>query len=101
MWGIDWRERMPLGAVVAIGRLSACAATFGFGLDNLTKADFEAGNFTPGRYAWRVDEIHALAEPIPLTGRQGLFNWTPPADLAERLTPVGDHVALCKARGWA
>ena len=37
------------------------------------------GDFTPGRYAWLLDHVQALPEPVPAKGRQGL--WTPDADL--------------------
>lgn len=31
------------------------------------------GNFAVGRYAWLLDGIKALPEPVPVRGRQGLF----------------------------
>ena len=37
------------------------------------------GDFTPGRYAWLLDNVQALPESIPAKGRQGL--WSPDADL--------------------
>lgn len=33
------------------------------------------GNWTPGRYAWEVEDIELLPEPIPVKGRQGLWDW--------------------------
>lgn len=33
------------------------------------------GDYTPGRYAWLLDNIQPL-EPIPAKGRQGLWEWT-------------------------
>lgn len=35
------------------------------------------GDFTPGRYAWLLDNVVALDEPNPTKGRQGLWNWEP------------------------
>ena len=35
------------------------------------------GDFTPGRYAWILDDIQPLAVPVPATGRQQLWTWTP------------------------
>lgn len=32
------------------------------------------GDYTPGRYAWILDDIRALPEPIPARGRQGLWD---------------------------
>lgn len=34
------------------------------------------GDFTPGRYAWILDNIEALDKPVPAKGRQGLWEWT-------------------------
>ncbi len=31
------------------------------------------GDFTPGRWAWHLDAIRPLPEPVPVTGRQGIF----------------------------
>lgn len=33
------------------------------------------GDFTPGRYAWLLDDIEPLPEPIPARGAQGLWEW--------------------------
>lgn len=33
------------------------------------------GDFTPGRYAWLLDNIVALKEPISAKGRQRLWDW--------------------------
>lgn len=40
------------------------------------------GDFTPGRYAWLLDNVRPI-DPVPAKGRQGL--WTPDAALAEAL----------------
>lgn len=97
--GRAWWDECPLGAVVAIATIESCKPTATVGWD-LTRADLAAGNFTDGRFAWRLTRVRAVAEPIPALGRQGLFNWSPPDDLADRLGPVLDHVALTEAIGW-
>jgi len=33
------------------------------------------GDWTPGRYAWEFANMTMLPQPIPATGRQGLWNW--------------------------
>jgi len=35
------------------------------------------GDFTPGRFAWLLDNIQPVDPPIPARGRQGLWTWTP------------------------
>lgn len=51
------------------------------------------GDYTPGRYAWILDNVVAIDEPIPARGRQGLWEWTPPRSgeaLDQRPTPVAE-----------
>lgn len=97
--GLRWAEDLPLGAVVAVARLVACRYAEHIEGD-LTRADRAAGNYAIGRFAWRLEDVRPLAEPIPAVGRQGLFNWTPPDDLDARLLPPVDHEAACAAIGW-
>ena len=35
------------------------------------------GDFTPGRYAWLLEDVEAVTPPIPARGRSGLWSWTP------------------------
>lgn len=96
--GSLWREQVARGAVVAVARLTACVATAE--VADITRANRASGNFTPGRFAWRLEGVRALVEPMPVAGRQGLFNWTPPEDLGQRLGQVVDHQAVCSRIGW-
>lgn len=40
-----------------------------------TNDEIAIGDWTPGRYAWELDDIELLPLPIPAKGRQGLWNW--------------------------
>jgi hypothetical protein len=33
------------------------------------------GDYTPGRFAWVLAAVRALAEPIPARGAFGLWTW--------------------------
>jgi hypothetical protein len=44
--------------------------------------EMDFGDFTPGRFAWMLRNVVRLPEPIPATGALGLWDWTPPAELA-------------------
>lgn len=35
------------------------------------------GDFSPGRYAWLIDNVQSVDPPIPARGRQGLWSWEP------------------------
>lgn len=99
-FGRNWSRLLPIGMLMAVGELVACIPA-----DNvrakLHGADLAAGNFSKGLHAWRIDNVRRLARPIPMIGRQGLFNLTPPAGLSPLLEPVADHAAACRYIGWA
>jgi len=35
----------------------------------------ELGDWTPGRYAWELQNVTFLSDPIPEKGKQGLWNF--------------------------
>jgi hypothetical protein len=73
--GRDWVNTVPTGAVVAIVNLTGVKPA-----DQVetTQDDRMAGNFSAGRFAWVLEDVQRLDQPIPIVGRQGLFNWTVP-----------------------
>ena len=77
--GHRWRYMVPLGMVMAVGELTGCYQAHR--LTKLTRADREAGDFYDDRYAWRIENLRPLIQPIPARGRQGLWNWEPPRPL--------------------
>lgn len=42
-----------------------------------TEKEMALGDWTPGRYAWELQNVRILPEPIPAKGQQGLWNWVP------------------------
>jgi activating signal cointegrator 1 len=46
--------------------------------------DYELGDYSHGRYAWRLTQVRRLAEPVPLRGMQGLFSVT--TEMAREIT---------------
>lgn len=104
-----WVRRLPLGAVVAVADLvdvvpmvemfdTDAPSVIGPAGDHwwhfpaderhpdyggrIIDDQVPYGDFTPGRYAWLLDNVHPI-DPVPAKGRQGL--WTPDAALAEAL----------------
>lgn len=98
--GPYWQKDLPRGCVVAVARLADCAPAERVA-SYLTPANLAAGNFSRGRFAWRLTDIRPLIQTIPVVGRQGLFNWTPPGDLAANLGYPRDHGFVCRDIGWA
>lgn len=64
---------MPLGAIVAVGRLADVQRTEML-TDKISDMEEMWGNYGPRRYAWIFADIVPLAEPIPFKGMQGIFN---------------------------
>lgn len=67
----------PRGVVVATCRLADCF--------QITEAntpadaiDVCAGNWEPGRWAWRLEAVVEWLDPRPVRGKQGFFHWAPP-----------------------
>ncbi len=99
--GFSLAAKVPLGAVVATCDLmdvvpvvrggdtieECCVEIFDDALTLVrphyaslwTTSDITAeapyGDFERGRYAWLLDNVVALPEPVPAKGRQGLWNW--------------------------
>ena len=72
--GPDWQQELPVGAIVATAEIRAVR-----NIKNLkdVPAGREAlfGDYTPGRWAWHLDNIRTLPIPMPARGYQGLWPW--------------------------
>lgn len=78
------RGDYPLGAIVAIADLTDCLKMnpdYGFrqlpgfiSLDTPSVLENAVGDWKSGRYAWKLENIIALPEPIPYRGSQGIGN---------------------------
>jgi len=83
---------LPLGAVVCTAILAAayqCGDEVSPGQVEVVKAISRGddpvtipidpfGDFSPGRWAWLLEDIQPFPKPIPAKGHQGFWNWTPP-----------------------
>lgn len=71
-------QKFPTGAIIGKAKLTDCKliddAYFQFTRD-LCPEEFLYGDFTPGRYAWVFEEPELFKNPLPVSGRQGLWNW--------------------------
>jgi len=75
--GLPDFDQLPFGALVAV-----CTLT------NVVPVESVQGKpFAEGPFCWLLDDVFALEKPIPLTGRQGLFevadNLIPPREPGE------------------
>ena len=67
---------LPLGAVIGTGVITAFyrAETIA---PSLSRPELVFGDYSPGRWAWRIEHVEALPQPVPARGRQGIWEWTP------------------------
>lgn len=92
--GEGFRVKLPHGAFVGAAVLKSCAPVDDHrrrGVVPDTDADYECGNWVPGRYAWRLENRRPLLTPQPAIGRQAFWypEWPDPPDLSPLL---GDAV---------
>lgn len=80
-------KALPLGAVIAICRLVGCKLIMDSELKLGPCADSARmlappepelffGDYTPGRYAWILEDVAAFPQPIPAKGALGLWEWS-------------------------
>jgi len=70
--GLSFRH-LPLGAVVAICRLSEIRRITYDDIPDYPESEF--GDYTPDRYAWILTDISPLPWPAPARGHRGIWNW--------------------------
>lgn len=71
-------ELLPRGAVLGTARFVSqmvCSSRLRAGL-SLRERLF--GDYSNGRYAWRLEVVEVFPSPIPATGRQGIWRWQRP-----------------------
>ncbi len=73
--GYPGPEWLPYGKIVAICRLGATIQITATNTTGLSQQELAFGDFTPGRYAWSLQNIQRLEIPIPIQGKQGLWTW--------------------------
>lgn len=89
--GYENANKLPLGAVIAtcnlvdcvkiIGRTSIAGKIVAAQLSDGREVEgneLAFGDYTPGRFAWILEDVRPLPEPIPVKGQQGLWTWEPP-----------------------
>jgi hypothetical protein len=88
--GVDvatWQP--PYGCVLCVVELVECVETvqlIGQPRENSFREMQEElwGNYSPGRWFWITRNLRRLARPVPVVGRQGLFNLPPAVEAQVR-----------------
>jgi hypothetical protein len=67
-----WNYVLPLGVIVATAILAESIPA-----ETVTADSF--GDYAPGRWAWRLEDMRPVNPPIPAKGRQQIgWDWTVP-----------------------
>jgi len=67
--------KLPFGAVIAVCTLADCVKITPQFVAGLTDQERAFGDYTLGRYAWKLKDVARLKTPIPAKGQQGLWKW--------------------------
>lgn len=82
-WGL------PLGVVIAIVWLEQVEHITSH--TQVSEQERAFGDYTPGRYAWKVSEVYRLRTPLAARGTLGLWSWQPPPAFWQELQTVVDE----------
>lgn len=72
---IDGPAVFPMGCILATAELVDCIRITQEYIVTLSSDELALGDYTLGRYAWKMANVRELPEPIPAKGRQGLWDW--------------------------
>ena len=75
---------LPFGFVVAVGRFCASGNVELFVNEHLSIHERLLGDYSPGRFVWRFENIVELKNPVSVIGRQGIFNLPPDVEAKVR-----------------
>ena len=78
--GYECMAELPLGSMIGLVLWETIRPTTEL-LKHANEKDILFGDWSAGRYAWKVNKIFRFAEPVPATGRQRLWRWEIPAAL--------------------
>lgn len=88
-FGDDWTAlRLPRGAIVATATLANCYPTE-TRLKDAGHEDIISGDWSPGRFAWRLTAIRPVDPPMLCRGAQGLWDWKPGHEQTAQMVRVG------------
>ncbi len=67
-------DSLPLGMAIAVCDLVDCIEMTEDFINEQSLTEQRCGHWEPGRFAWKLDNVQSLPLPVPITGKQGLWN---------------------------
>lgn len=71
----DGPGTFPTGCILATAELVDCIKITPDFIATLSPDELALGDYTIGRYAWKMKNVEKLPAPVPVKGKQGLWNW--------------------------
>lgn len=74
---------MPYGFALCVVELYGIVPTSNFHREQpteLSEAEADLGDYTPGRFAWLTRHLRTLRNPVPIVGRQSLWDLPPESE---------------------
>lgn len=71
---INGKTELPRGAVVGTVEIVDCVPVENI-VDKLNDRERALGDYSPGRFAWVLQNPIIFGKPIPARGKQGWWNW--------------------------
>lgn len=69
-YGPDYAATLPRGALLGAARVVECAPVEKY-RDQISEADYLAGDWSDGRFCWLLADVRPLPEARPMKGKQG------------------------------
>ena len=82
------RQPVPMGAVVAVVTVADCISTAAPAARRVGKRERLVGDWSEGRWAWKLEDVRLLTAPIPVLGSQRFF-YLPTRVLARVKAQIG------------
>lgn len=89
-------ETLPLGAVLGIAYLDDCIPSAKL-TGKLTEVERVVGDFTDGRFGFRITKAIPFPDPMPWRGSQMFWEWT---GLERFRTDLGRRLGLTLSNPW-
>lgn len=71
---VDYWSELSIGGVLGYGYFQGAIKTADA---DVSRQERKLGDWSPGRWAWKISDLHIFTTPVPATGKQGLWEWTP------------------------
>jgi hypothetical protein len=96
-------ENLPFGMAISVVDLSDCIEMTDEFISSQSPHEIACGQWEPGRFAWKLENVQPLSKPVHIKGQQGLWNipfeqfeqWLPRNGDGDAIIPFvvnGNHI---------